>query len=324
MAKLSKHLYKKRNGLKIAVDMVSKQLEILIVEVCLAVKGLWEMRVEVYTVVSRLKIFLLLFFLLPPSTWAYVPESEVGEQNQRPEAIEGVGIDEKLNQRLPQDVLLIDENGNELKIADFYSSKKPLVLSLVYFSCPSLCNLHLRGVFEVFSELGLRPGKDFEFLAVSIDPEEDFQLAGDKKKGYVSTFLKDGENPGQGIHFLVGNQENISKLAQAVGFRYKWNQELEEWSHASAAIITTPRGLISRYLHGVYFDSKTFRLSVVEASRGVIGNLTDNFALFCFRYDSKKNKYSLHMFNVLRGITVLFLLLFLLWLVPFWLKFKTR
>ena len=273
-----------------------------------------------------MKIFisLLLLAFLPSSTRAYVPESEVGEQNQLPEAIEGVGIDEKLKQTLPSDVLLTDENGKKLKIASFYNSKKPLILSMVYFSCPSLCNLHLRGVFEVFNELGLKPGKDFEFLAVSIDPGENFQLAGNKKKGYLSTFLKNRENPDQGIHFLVGDQENISKLTEAVGFKYKWNEELKEWSHASAAIITTPRGLISRYLHGVYFDSKTFRLSVVEASRGLIGDFADNFALFCFRYDPKKNKYSLYAFNVLRGIAVLFLMLLLLWLIPFWLKFKTK
>ncbi len=266
----------------------------------------------------------LLSIFLSFSAWAYIPESELGEQNQKPEAIEGVGVDEKLNQSLPENIFLTDENGNKLKITSFYNNKKPLILSLVYFSCPSLCNLHLRGVFEVFSELGLKPGEDFEFLAVSIDSGESVQLARDKKKGYVSTFLKNGENFNRGIHFMVGNQENISKLAKAVGFKYKWNKELEEWAHASAAIIITPKGLISRYLHGVYFDPKIFRLSVVEASRGGIGDFKDNFTLFCFRYDPKKNKYSLYVFNILRGIAALFLLILLLWLVPFWLKSKTR
>lgn len=266
-------------------------------------------------------VFNILLLIISFSSPAYVPDSKVGEQNQKPEAIEGVGIDEKLNQNLPSNVLLTDENGNQLKIASFYNSKKPLILSMVYFACPSLCHLHLRGVFEVFNEIGLTPGKDFEFLAVSIDPKEDHPLARDKKKGYISTFLKEG-NSSQGIHFLTGDQENISKLTQAVGFKYKWNKELQEWSHASAAIIATPKGLISRYLHGVYFDPKIFRLSVVEASRGVIGNFTDNFSLFCFRYDSKTSKYSLYTFNILRGVAVLFLLLLLIWLIPFWLKSK--
>lgn len=264
----------------------------------------------------------ILLLIVSFSGPAYIPESEVGGQNDRPEAIEDVGIDEKLNQALPSDGVFTDENGNQLKISSFYNGKKPLILSMVYFACPSLCNLHLRGVFEVFNELGLKPGKDFEFLAVSIDPGENYSLARDKKKAYISTFLKEMRNPGQGIHFLTGDQENISKLTRAVGFKYKWNRELGEWSHASAAVIVTPRGLISRYLHGVYFDSKTFRLSVVEASRGVIGSFKDNFTLFCFRYDPKTSKYSLYVFNILRGVAILFLLLLLIWLIPFWLKSK--
>ena len=272
-----------------------------------------------------MKTLIKLLLIFPCfSTWAYIPQSKIGEQNQKPQSIEGVGIDEKLNESLPKNIFFTDENGEKLEIASFYNNKKPLILSMVYFSCPSLCNLHLRGVFETLSELDLKPGKDFEFFAISIDPGEKAQLAKDKKKGYISTFLKNRENPHKGIHFLVGDQENISKLTETVGFKYKWNEELEEWAHASAAVIITPQGLISRYLHGVYFDSKIFRLSLVEASKGGIGNFSDNFALFCFRYDPKRNKYSLYVFNILRGAAVLFLLIVLLWLIPFWLKSKTK
>ena len=253
---------------------------------------------------------------------AYVPSEEVGMQNDLPEAIEGVGIDEKLDQQLPSDLEFIDDSGKTVKISDYYSDTKPVILSLVYFSCPSLCNLHLKGVFEVFNELQLTPGKDFEFLAVTIDEGEDHNLALAKKENYISSFLKDmdGNEVENGIHFLTGKKENIEKLAQSVGFKYKWNEKAKEWAHASAAIVSTPRGKTSRYLHGVYFEPNTFRLSVVEASRGKIGNLADNFALFCFRYDPKTNKYAFYIMNILRGVAGLVLLLLLAWLVPFWLK----
>ena len=208
-----------------------------------------------------LKIFITWLLVLScfPAL-AYIPQSELGEQNQKPESIEGVGIDEKLNSSLPEKLFFTDENGEKLEIANFYNSKKPLILSMVYFSCPSLCNLHLRGVFEALNGLGLKPGEDFEFLAISIDPGEKTPLAKEKKKGYISTFLRDEENSPGGIHFLVGDQENISKLTESIGFKYKWNGELEEWAHASAAVITTPQGVISRYLHGVYFDPKIFSI----------------------------------------------------------------
>lgn len=263
---------------------------------------------------------LLLFVLSLNFSHAYQPVTEGGAQNELPQAIEGVGIDEKLNNNLPSDVTLINESGKDVKISDFYSDKKPVILSMVYYSCPSLCNLHLKGVFEVFKELGLKPGKDFEFLAVTIDPKETADLAAAKKETYLAEFLESFENPSAGIHFLTGDQENITRLAKDVGFKFKWNKDANEWAHASAAIISTPQGLISRYLHGVYFEPKTFRLSVVEASKGMIGSITDNFALFCFRYDPKANKYAFYIINILRVVAALVLLALMAWLVPFWLK----
>ncbi len=251
-----------------------------------------------------------------------MPDTKVGDQNNLPDAIDGVGIDENLNTQLPGDLEFANEQGELVKISSFYSSDKPVILSLVYYSCPSLCNLHLKGVFEVFNELGLTPGKDFEFLAVSIDEKEKSDLASAKKDTYVSEYLTAQEDPDKGIHFLTGSKENIEKLSNTVGFKFKWSEEANEWAHASAAIISTPSGMISRYLHGVYFDPQTFRLSVVEASKGQIGSLTDNFALFCFRYDPKTNKYAFYIMNILRGAAALILLVLLAWLVPFWLKSK--
>ena len=180
----------------------------------------------------------------------------------------------------------------------------------------------MKGVFEVFNELGLKAGRDFEFLAVTIDEKEDSDLASAKKDTYVSEFLKENQDMASGIHFLTGTNENITALAKAVGFKYKWNAEANEWAHASAAIVVTAEGVISRYLHGVFFEPKTFRLSVVEASKGLVGSITDNFALFCYRYDPKTNKYGFYIMNILRGVAGLVLLLLLVWLVPFWWRSK--
>lgn len=269
-------------------------------------------------------INLLLSVLTISGAHAYLPENQAGVQNEKPEAIENVGIDEKLNDTLPLDLKFSDDNGNQVTLRDFTSSDKPIVLSLVYFSCPSLCNLHLKGVFDVFTQMKLEPGKDFEFLAVSFEPKEDSDLAAAKKETYVEEYFGEGSKKGQGMHFLTGTQENIKKLADSVGFRYKWIEDNREWAHASAAVITTPKGLISRYLHGVYFEPKTFRLSIVEASKGLIGTISDSFALFCFRYDPKTNKYSLYIFNVLRGAASLILVILAFWLIPFWWKSRKR
>lgn len=258
------------------------------------------------------------------SSYAYLPENEAGVQNEKPEAIENVGIDEKLNDTLPLDLEFTDDNGNQVTIGSYMSAKRPVILSLVYFSCPSLCNLHLKGVFDVLTQMKLESGKDFELLAVSFEPKEDSDLAAAKKETYIEEYFGKDSGKAKGIHFLTGSQENVKKLADSVGFRYKWVEENKEWAHASAAIITTPKGLISRYLHGVYFEPKTFRLSIVEASKGVIGTISDSFALFCFRYDPKTNKYSLYIFNVLRAVASLVLVLLAIWLIPFWWRSRKR
>ena len=257
-------------------------------------------------------------FLNP--AFAYLPSTEGGAQNELPDAIEGVGITENLNSSLPGDVLLIDEQGEKRQLSSFFNGSKPIILSLVYYSCPSLCNLHLKGVFDVLTELGLNPGQDFEFLAVSFDPKETSDVAAAKRDTYIQEILKMDPEKVDGIHFLTAAQKDIDKLSSNVGFRFKWNAKINEWAHASAAIISTPSGVVSRYLHGVYFDAQTFRLSVVEASKGEIGNITDNFALFCFRYDPKTNKYSIYVMNILRGVAGLVLVALLFWLVPFWLR----
>lgn len=264
----------------------------------------------------------LLLIVLTFHLHAYLPDAEVGEQNDLPNAIEGVGIDEKLNENLPGELVFKNEKGEDVTLSTYYNETKPVILSPVYYSCPSLCNLHLKGVFDVFMQLGLTAGKDFEFVAVSFDPKETPEQAAHKKDVYVSEYLKEQENSAQGIHFLTGTQKNIEALTKAVGFKFKWNDQQNEWAHASAAIISTPQGKISRYMHGVYFDPKTFRLSVVEASEGRVGSIADNFALFCFRYDPKANKYSFYIINILRGLAAIVLLILLAWLVPFWWRSK--
>ena len=136
-----------------------------------------------------------LFF--PLFTMAYIPvETKPGEQNEIPEAIVGVGIDEKINDFLPGDVTLIKENGEKTQLKDFLGLGRPVILSMVYYSCPSLCNLHLRGVFDVFREMKLKPGVDYEFLAVTIDPKEDSDLAASKMATYLEQF--NIPNSGQG------------------------------------------------------------------------------------------------------------------------------
>jgi protein SCO1/2 len=253
----------------------------------------------------------------------YDPLEHETLNNDLPKQIEGVGITEQLGKDLSVlPVTLKDEQGNAKPLKEYLTRQRPVILSLVYFNCPSLCNLHLNAVIEALKQLSLVAGKDYDLLAVSFDPREDSDLAAAKKFTYQEKY-QFPEN-GKGIHFLTGDETSLKTLAAAIGFKYKWDNNAKEWAHASAAVLLTPDGVVSRYLHGVYFEPKTFRLSIVEASKGVVGGIVDSVMLFCFRYDPKASKYALYAFNVMRAGGAVAVVLLLIWLLPFWIRHSRR
>jgi protein SCO1/2 len=159
-------------------------------------------------------------------------------------------------------------------------------------------------------------------VAISFDAKETPILSANKKKSYMDVYARPGTE--DGWHFMTADQKTIDQLTSSVGFKFKWNEVEKEWAHASAAIVTTPKGVISRYLGGIMFDPKDVKLALNEATNGKIGNFVDNVLLYCFHYDPKENKYSLAAFNLVRmgGIAIIILLMLLL--LPFWLKNKKR
>lgn len=241
-------------------------------------------------------------------------------QNETPAELKDVGIDEHLGEPVDLALTFRDESGKTVPLSSFTSGGKPVLLTLAYFNCPSLCNFHLNGLNDAFKGLKEPLGREFEMVVVSIEPKETFELAAKKKESYIRAY---GRPEGAaGWHFLTGDQANITKLAQQVGFKYRWDEKEKQYAHASAAYVLTPEGRISRYMYGIVFDPKVLRLSMIEASNGTIGTLVDKLTLFCFHYDPKASKYTVAAFNVMRaggGLTVLILACFLL---PFW--FRSR
>jgi protein SCO1 len=259
--------------------------------------------------------FVFLGFL--QTSYAYDPNEYESQNNDVPKQIENVGITEKLGTDLNKlNIDLIDESGAKKPLASFFGKQRPVIVSLVYYSCPSLCNLHLNGVLDGLKQLSLVAGKDYDLLAVSFDPREDSNLAAAKKYTYQEKYNFPGN--GSGIHFLTASESAVKTLADAVGFKYKWDNKANEWAHASAAVLTTPAGVVSRYLHGVYFEPKTFRLSLVEAGQGKVGDIIDSVVLYCFIYDG--SRYGLYWFNLMRAGAALICLIMGMWLFLFWKK----
>ena len=245
-------------------------------------------------------VFLASLVLAQPA-----PAQNVGNYGRAPEtpprglpaALREVGFDQRLGAALPLDATFVDDAGQTVRLGDYFGTK-PLLLSLVYYECPMLCNMVLNGVVRSLRVLKFDAGNEFEILTLSFDPEETAELAAAKKKSYVESYGRDGA--AAAWHFLTGDAAAIRAVCDSVGFRYTYDAETGEYAHASGIVVLTPDGHISRYFYGVEYAPKDLRLGLIEAADNKIGNVIDQAFLYCFRYDPEAGTYSAVVMNILR------------------------
>jgi protein SCO1/2 len=225
-----------------------------------------------------------------------------------PKVLKDVGIDQKLNEQLPLDLVFKDETGAEVKLGNYFG-KKPVVLSLVYYQCPMLCNQVLNGMVTAFKVMNFKAGQEFDVVTVSFDPHETAALAAAKKNTYVN-YLPADRRAGAAIgwHFLTGDEVNIRRLTEAVGFRYHWDDATNQFAHASAIYVATPEGKLARYMYGVEYAPRDLRLGLIEAADNKIGSPVDQLLLYCYHYDPTTGKYGARIMRVMQvgGIVTLF------------------
>lgn len=212
--------------------------------------------------------------------------------------LEGVSITEHLDSTLPLELEFVDETGAPHKLGDFFHRERPVIVNLVYYNCPMLCNLLLDGFVAGLRGVDWTPGKEFEIVTVSIDPRDNAAAASKKRDHQIESLGRPEAR--DGWHFLTGSQENITALAKAIGFNYRFDETSREYMHAAAIYVATPEGRLSRYLYGVQFQPATLRLSLVEASRGKIGSPMDQILLYCFAYDHTAGRYGPVAFKIMR------------------------
>ena len=239
-----------------------------------------------------------LFFGVSAYAQSQYPTQNIGV---RPELLKDVGIDQKLNNSVPLDLTFRDETGQTVKLAQFFGNK-PVILSLVYYNCPMLCTQVLNGMERSLKDLPMDIGKQFSVVTVSIDPTERATLASSKQALYTGLYGRPGAT--ESWHFLTGDEPQIKQLANAVGFRYAYDPASKQFAHASAIMILTPEGRISRYLYGIQYATRDLRLGLVEASEGKIGTRVDQILLLCYHYDAATGKYSLLISRVLKAAGV--------------------
>ncbi|MGV8039440.1 MAG: SCO family protein [Thermoanaerobaculaceae bacterium] len=241
-------------------------------------------------------------------------------QEPLPRELEGVGVDEKLGARVPLDLAFTDESGRQVTLGQYFRPGRPVLLTLNYYQCPMLCTLQLNGLVDALRELPLSPGREFEIVTVSINPLETPPLAAGKKKVYLESLGRPGAEVGW--HFLVGRQPEIATLADAVGFRYRYNEARKEYVHAAAFMLLTPEGVVARYLYGVMLEPRTVKLGLAEASAGKLGSTADRILLMCFHYDANAGRYVVAASRLMQAGGIVTALSLGTWLGRWWWREK--
>ena len=244
---------------------------------------------------------------------AFAVAPAAAQNASKPTILKDVNIEQKLGTTIPQDLLFRDETGKQVRLGDYFHSGRPVILSLVYYECPMLCNMVLNDITRSINGISnLSVGEQFDIVTVSFDPKEGPDLAYKKKEHYLREYRR--PHAEEGWHFLTGSQESIKQLTDAVGFRYAWDAKYQQFAHASGIMIASPEGKLTRYFFGIDYAPADLRLSLEEATGGKITTAGDQVLLYCFHYDPSTGRYSLmvgRMLQLAGGFTVLFLGTFL-------------
>jgi protein SCO1/2 len=216
---------------------------------------------------------------------------------QMPGPLQQVGYDQRLGNQVPLGLNFRDETGRAVHLQDYFG-KRPVLLVMAYYHCPMLCDMVLTGVAGSLRTMTLNPGRDYDVVVASIDPQETAQQAAESRHRTIARFGRPGTEAGW--HFLTGPQEPITALASNVGFRYVYDAKRNEFAHAAGIVILTPEGRVSRYLYGIDFAPRDVRLALIESADHKIGSLVDQALLYCFHYDPSTGRYSALTMRIVR------------------------
>jgi protein SCO1/2 len=250
---------------------------------------------------SSNKILYALVFLI-----CVLPSHLILSKETLPNELKKVGIQEQLGNQVPLDIGLTDSQGNQVVLGDYFSNSKPVILNLVYYNCPMLCNLVVTGLTEGLNKTSLALGEKYKIVTLSIDPKDTVLYAKKYKEKYLN--MLNQKDVAQDWSFLIGQDEAIKKVSESVGFGFRYNDETKQFAHSAAIFILTPEGKVARYLYGIEYKPFDLKMGLLEASKGKQISTVERVLLFCYNYDPNSKGYVLYARNVMRVGGILTLL----------------
>jgi protein SCO1 len=211
--------------------------------------------------------------------------------------------------RLPLAARLVDESGRPVALGEYFA-RSPVILVLEYLGCTSLCGVTLRTVTEALNGLPLEAGRDYELVAVSIDPREKPSDALAAQAKYATVLDRGGSTTG--LHFLTAaSPAEVRKIADAVGFPFRYDALLNAYIHPAGFVIAAPDGVISRYVEGVAISQRDLGGALAAAGQGRPPGPLTRLLLFCYPRGAPRGRFTalvltaLTVADIAAGLTII-------------------
>lgn len=263
----------------------------------------------------------LIVAVLLIGSWTVSP-ARAQRSGEMPQQFEGVGIDRKLGDTIPADLIFRNAAGESVELGRYFDGERPVMLNLVWHKCHMICPRMLNGITSTLKSMSWTPGAEFQVLTVSFNPREGPDLARQKKQEYLAQLGKPEAEAGW--HFLTGSEASIKALTEAVGFNFRWVPEEQQYAHPTATIFLSGTGTVTRYIYGMSLPTSDARTALVEASDGTVGNPVDQIALYCLQFDPNSNTYTADAFNIMKLAGVLTMIILGGVLFFFWRRERER
>ena len=231
---------------------------------------------------------------------------------------QGVDVKQNLGDEVPGNLEMLDSEGQLFLSGQLFDGKTPTIITLNYSNCPVLCSTQLNRLVLALNDLELKVGQDFKLLTLSIDPKESTERSASTKARYVDA-VRNQPGTADGWTFATAKQPVITKMADALGFQYKYDPVIKQYNHPAMLAFVSPDGVITRYSLSLDFPSDQLKLALVEAGEGTVGNVVDQFILWCYSYDATSNSYTPVAWRIMRLGGLGFLCVLLIVLTPYWL-----
>lgn len=231
--------------------------------------------------------------------------------------LRGVEVIEKIGDPIPLDLQFTDDDNDNVTLREYFRPGRPVLISLNYSNCPRLCSYQLTDMAKALRDMDWTPGKDFVCLTISVDPTEDYKTAKTAKLRYLGLVGK--ADVDRGWHFLTTtSDDDIHKLADALGFHYRFDPETGDYRHKAAMFIVNGDGKISHYLRNIGYVPADVEAKLQASAKGEFGQPDQSgagFGLNCFAFEYTDNMTRAFTMMKFGGVGIL---LFLFSFLGYW------